>query len=61
MKEVNEVCEPKSEIKSEVKSGIKVKEEFSVLQKQQKEEDTKDSAKSSGGCCEPVCGPFTCP
>ncbi len=42
------------------KSEVKVEEDLKVLQKQQKEEAKKASAKSGDDCCEPLCSPITC-
>lgn len=46
------MCERKPEVSTDG--------ELKVLQKSEKEEGKTDSAKSSDGCCEPLCTPITC-
>ncbi len=59
-KEVEKMCEAKSEFEGEEELKVLQKQELRVLQKQPKEEGKKDPAENSDGCCEPLCSPITC-
>ena len=54
------MCESKSEVS--LVGALKVVQESAhkALQKSEKEEGKKDSAKTSDGCREPFCTPITC-
>ena len=59
-KEVKKMCEVMPTVREQEEIKVLQKHELKVLQKQEKGEGKKDSAKSSDGCCEPLCSPITC-
>ena len=54
------MLEVESEVRREGEIKVLQKHELQVVQIQEKEQDKKDSADSSNGCCEPACSPITC-
>ncbi len=54
------MCEVMPTVREQEEIKVLQKHELKVLQKQEKGEGMMDSAKSSDGCCEPLCSPITC-